>query len=218
MQFTADQVWGAACAAQRINDGYFKEPVYQKDENGYPINFDSPLKQANKILVKKWLRDNDFSQVTAADIAAGETARNHFKSYTLLAIAGKLNDFQQTAMKLASKDSFTGRDMYDFAVISCLPSVAQRDAANNELKKEIFASEQLQGNPGEIVSGEITVLGCRFNQNYNKFKISARLGESFVDFWFSRDLAKDATIRIKGKIKNVRGDKTTQLNFVKIIG
>ena len=216
MEFTADQVWGAACAAQRINDGYFKEPVYQKDENGYPINFDSPLKQANKILVKKWLRDQDFSQVTAADIAAGETARNHFKSYTLLAIAGKLNDFQQTAMKMASKDSFTGRDMYDFAVISCLPSVAMRDAANNELKKEIFASEQLQGNIGDTVVGDITVIKTRFNSDYNKFKINARMGESFVDFWHSQELKGE--LRIKGKIKNIRGDKTTQLNYVKIIG
>lgn len=216
MEFTADQVWGAACAAQRINEGYFKEPMYQKDENGYPINFDAPLKVANKLLVKKWLRDQDFSQVTAADYEAGVIARNHFKSYTLLAIAGKLNDFQQTAMKMAAKDLFTGRDMYDFAVISCLPSVAQRDAANNELKKEIFASEQLQGNIGDTVVGDITVIKTRFNPDYNKFKINARMGESFVDFWHSQELKGE--LRIKGKIKNIRGDKTTQLNYVKITG
>ena len=216
MEFTADQVWGAACAAQRINDGYFKEPVYQKDENGFPINFDSPLKQANKILVKKWLRDQDFSQITAADIAAGEIARNHFKSYTLLAIAGKLNDFQQTALKIATKDQFTGRDMYDFAVISCLPSVAQRDAERNEIKREIYASEQLIGDVGAAVTGDITVINSRFNPNFGKFRIQARMGEAFVDFWHTKELTGE--LRIKAKIKALRGDKTTQLNYVKIIG
>lgn len=216
--FTADQVWGCAAAAQRINDGYYKEPVYQQDEQGFPTNFSSPIKQANKLLVKKWLRDGDFSQVTAADIAAGEIARNHFKSYTLLAIAGRLNDFQQTAMKMAAKDEFTGRDLYDFAVISCLPSVAQRDVEQTELKKEIFASEQLLGSPGDTVMGDITVIKTRYNQEYGKWKVDARMGESFVDFWFSKDLSAGTNLRIKGKIKAQRGNKTTQLNFVKIIG
>jgi hypothetical protein len=44
------------------------------------------------------------------------------------------------------------------------------------------------------------------------------MGESFVDFWFSKELSVGTNLRIKGKIKNVRGDKTTQLNFVKISG
>ncbi len=214
MQFTADQVWACAAAAQRINGGYCK-----MDEWNYNVEPPVQTKTANKILVKNWLRTGDFSLVTAADQEAGIRARDHFKSYTLLAIAGKLNEFQQTALRIATKDEFTGRDLYDFAVISCLPDVAQRDQQRNELRREIYASEQLVGEEGQIVTGDITVTSCRFNQNYNKFRIQGRMGESFVDFWFSRDLAKDATVRIKGKIKRVRsGEKTTQLNFVKVLG
>ncbi len=122
MEFTADQVWGCAAAAQRINGGYFKEPVYDFD-----VDQKNPVTQANKLMVKQWLREGNFAQITEADYAAGRQARDHFKSYTLLMIAGKLNEFQQTAYKIAVKDSFTGRDMYDFAVVSCLPSVATRD-------------------------------------------------------------------------------------------
>ena len=210
MKFTADQVWGCAAAAQRINEGYFKEDQWDTAEAGVKI------KTANKSLVKAWLRDEDYSLVTAADIAAGETARNHFKSYTLLAIAGRLNEFQQTAMKLAAKEEFTGRDIYDFAVISCLPSVAVRDASNSELRREIYTSEQLQGAVGDTVVGDITVLTARFNPDYNKHKITARMGESFVDFWFGKELTGE--LRIKGKIKVQRGNKTTQLNYVKISG
>jgi len=119
-------------------------------------------------------------------------------------------------MRIASKDTFTGRDMYDFAVISCLPSVAERDAARTELNREIYASEQLQGNIGDAIQGEITVVKTRYSQEYGKYKIDARMGESFVDFWHTQELAGE--LRIKGKIKNHRGNKTTQLNYVKIIG
>ena len=156
MKFTADQVWACAAAAQRINEGYFKEPEFAEDRV-------TVLRNANKTMVKGWLRDEDYSQVTAADITAGQTARNHFKSYTFLAIAGRLNEFQTTAMQLAAKEDFTGRDIYDFAVISCLPSVAVRDVSNSELRREIYTSEQLQGTVGDAVVGDITVLTARFN-------------------------------------------------------
>ena len=210
MQFTAETVWACAAAAQRINEGYFKEDQWDSAEAGIKI------KTANKSLVKAWLRDQDYSLVTAADTEEGIRARDHFKSYTFLAIAGRLNDFQETAMKLAAKEEFTGRDIYDFSVISCLPSVAVRDVANSELKREIFTSEQLQGNIGDTVVGDITVITARFNSDYNRYKITARMGESFVDFWFGQEL--EGTIRVKGKIKTQRGNKTTQLNYVKIVG
>ena len=209
MKFTAEQVWACAAAAQRINGDYLKED--QRDHHTGLV-----VKTANKLLVKDWLRTNDYSKVTAADITAGQTARNHFKSYTFLAIAGRLNEFQETAMKLAAKEEFTGRDIYDFSVISCLPSVAVRDAANSELKREIYTSEQLQGVVGDTVVGDITVISARFNPDYAKHKITARMGESFVDFWFGKEL--EGTIRVKGKIKTQRGNKTTQLNYVKIVG
>ena len=211
MQFTAETVWACAAAAQRINDGYYKEDKWE-----YVNDQARKVSDANKVMVKAWLRDQDFSQITAADTAEGIRARDHFKSYTFLAIAGRLNEFQETAMKLAAKEEFTGRDIYDFAVISCLPSVAVRDVANSELKREIYTSEQLQGDVGDTIVGDITVTNSRFNSDYNRYKITARMGESFVDFWFGKEL--EGTIRVKGKIKIQRGDKTTQLNYVKIVG
>mgnify|MGYP006210616871 CR=1 FL=1 len=105
MKFTAEQVWACAAAAQRINGEYLKEDQWENiNDQARKIN------TANKHLVKAWLRDQDYSQVTAADITAGQTARNHFKSYTLLAIAGRLNEFQTTAMQLAAKEELVYLD------------------------------------------------------------------------------------------------------------
>lgn len=208
-QFPADDVWALAAAVDRINGGYFKENVYT----------DAGLdKTANKAVVREHLRTNDFSIVTDDDRVNGTAYRRHFTGYTMLAMAGGLNDFQQQAYKVACTETFTGRNLLEFAIISCLPSIARRDSQRQEIKREVFASEQLAGNVGETVIGDITVMDSRYSQQYEKYRITARMGESVVDFWFGTNMSKDATYRIKAKIKAHRDDKTTQFHYVKKIG
>lgn len=210
MEYTADQVWGLAVRADTLNEGYCKEAVW-----GYSDSGESKIvKTANKMLVKQWLRDN--VQPTEQEAAQGQEYRRFFNGYTMKALMGGLSDFDRQALRIAQMDTFTGRNMLEFAVVSCLPATARREQARTDLKREVIASEQLVGNIGDAIAGEITVVSCRFNPNYNKFRVQARMGEAFVDFWFSRELT--GTAMIQGKIKNVRGDKTTQLNYVKIRG
>jgi hypothetical protein len=207
--FTADQVWGCAVAADRINEGYLKESVYAR-------NLDVIEKQANKLMVKEWLRTNSFGMVTAADIEKGREIRHFFNGFLLKELSGKINDFERQALKIAQMDEFTGRNMLEFAIISCLPAAMIREQSNKELTSEIRNSTQLQGSVGDKIQGDITVVKSYFSNEYNKFRITARLADAFVDFWFSKPLT--GTVSIKAKIKSVRGNNTTQLNFVKVIG
>lgn len=209
--YTADLVWALAAAADRINGGYLKEDVWD-----FHVDQKNPVKRPNKVMIKTWLREGTTGFLSEDDYAAGRSSRDHFKTYTLLAMTGQLNDFQKTAMKIAAKDEFTNRDMYDFAVIGCLPEVARRDQQRTEVKREVYASEQLVGDVGDTVVGDIEVVNSRFSPEYNKHRYTARMGDSFVDFW--HPLPIKGTARIKAKIKAHRGDKTTQLNYVKIIG
>lgn len=213
MQFTADQVWGLAVRADQQNEGYCKEPVYAATAT-HGIDYNTVIKQPNKVLVKRWLTEN--LQPTAAEIELGQKYRAYFNTFTMKVLTGKINDFEATALKISQKDEFTGRDMLDFAVISCLPSVARRDQARTDEKREIYHSEALPGAVGDEVVVDITVIRTRYNPEYSKHKIHARAGESFVDFWYKS--AIEGNLRVKGKIKAQRGDKTTQLNYVKIIG
>jgi hypothetical protein len=209
MEFTADQVWAYAVTADRINGGYVKMDQWSSD--GQCV-----IKENNKAMVKRWLREGYCGEDTEADWETGRRFRAHFNSYTFLALQGKLNDFQHQALRIAQMDRFTGKNMLEFSIISCLPDVARRDQAQNKFKQELYASEPLQGAEGDKISGYFTVESCRFNPNYNKFRIQGRMGESFVDFWFGRELSVGANLPIKGKIKRARGDKTTQLNYVKV--
>jgi hypothetical protein len=206
--FTADHVWGLAVAADRMNGGYVKADVYAE-------NLDVVQKQANKAMVKSWLR-NGQNPATAADVERGREVRNYFNGYLLKQISGKINDFEQTALRIAQMDEFTNRNMLEFSVVSCLPSVMLRDQSRKELKSAISSSVQLAGEVGDKITGEIEVFKCDYQQMYDKFIIQARMGDSYVSFWFSSSI--DGAVTIRAKIKEQRGDNTTALNFVKIIG
>ena len=210
--FTADQVWGLAVAADRINEGYFKEPVWNTPEDGTPPKV---IKDANKLLVKQWLRTNNFTAATEADIEKGREIRNYFNGFLLKQISGKINEFEQQALRIAQMDEFTGKNMLEFAIVSCLPGVMLRDQIRNELAREVRASTQLQGQVGDKIQGEIEVVKCYYSQEYNKYRITAKLVDSFVDFWYNSNLEAGQKLTIKAKIKSVRSDNTTQLNFVK---
>jgi hypothetical protein len=211
--FTSEQVWGAVMAAHRINDGYVKDTEWDYDVQPAKVK-----REANKLMVKGWIRANDLSKVTAEDIEKGMAVRSHFNSYMFLAIAGKLNDFQQQAYKIAQMTEFTDRQGFELAIASCLPSVYERDRAKKEFMEQLRNSTQLTGSVGDRVEGEVIVLDTRYNVNFNKWKISAKMVDSYVDFWYNKTIAKGTVLRIKGKIKAMRADNTTQLNYVKEVG
>ena len=211
--FTADQVWGLAVAADRINGGYFKEDVYVLEND-----CQKRVTQANKLMVKQWLREGAFTEATAEDVEKGRAVRNYFNGFLLKQISGKINDFEQQALRIAQMDEFTGKNMLEFAIISCLPSTQRRDVDKNVLAAEVRNSTQLTGEVGDKIQGEIEIVKSYYSQEYNKFRITAKLVDSFVDFWYNTNMDTGSKVSIKAKIKSVRGDNTTQLNFVKRIG
>jgi hypothetical protein len=208
--FTADQVWGLAVAADRINGGYFKEDVYVLENE-----CQKRVTQANKLMVKQWLREGAFTEATQADVEKGREVRSYFNGFLLKQISGKINDFEQQALRIAQMDEFTGKNMLEFAIVSCLPGVMLRDQIRNELAREVRASTQLQGAVGDKIQGEIEVVKCYYSKDYDKFRVTAKLVDSFVDFWYNSNLEAGQKLTIKAKIKSVRSDNTTQLNFVK---
>lgn len=210
MNFSADHVWALAIIADRMNGGYEKHDVgHYNDKDKWIVT-----KTANKVLVKGWLR-NGGMEPTEQDIAQGQECRNYFKGFLMKQLAGRLNDFEAQALRIAQKDEFSGRDMLEFAIVSCLPASQRRDQARQDIAREIYGSTQLQGAVGDKIEGEIEIVKCHYSDMYNKYRVQGRLGDAFVDFWFGKECQVGDRMTIKGKIKRVRDDKTTQLNYVK---
>jgi len=73
ISYSADTVWAAACAAQRVNGSYIKP--------GLSFGFDAKL--ANRKLIDNILAGNEFAvEVTDADRAAAIDVRKFFQAYT----------------------------------------------------------------------------------------------------------------------------------------
>ena len=139
MIYSADQVWGLAVRADTINGGYCKEPVWDRLDNGeYGI-----VKVANKQLVKQWLIENQ--QPNDVEIARGREIRHFFNGFLLKEISGKINDFESQALRMAQIDEFNGRNLFEFSVISCLPSVMVREESRKDLAQALRNSTQLTG-------------------------------------------------------------------------
>ena len=211
--FTADQVWGLAVAADRINGGYFKEDVYVMENQCH-----KRVTQANKLMLKEWLRNGATTEATEADVERGREVRHFFNGFLLKELSGKINDFERQALKIAQMEEFTSKNLLEFAIVSCLPAAMLREQSRKELDSDIRSSTQLTGNVGDRIEGDIEVVKCYFSQEYSKFRITAKLVDSFVDFWYNTSMKTGDVVKIKAKIKSIRSNNTTQLNYVKKIG
>lgn len=206
--FTAEQVWGAAVAAHRINDGYYKTEVYNTETKTVDT-------RANKQMVKAWLLGTEANPTTEADIIEGQMIRQHFHRYLMLQLSGRIKPFQQSALQAASKDEFTGKDSMEISLISCLPYIRLKDLMQKSLMDQISDSEQITGEVGTTVQGTAKIIKTWYSVEYGKYRITATMNGGFIDFWFGAGLEVGSEHSIKGKIKAVRDDKTTQLNYVK---
>ncbi len=212
MKYQAEDVWSLAVAIDRVNGGYYKNEVYSPSDDGPVLT-----KDKNKAIMKRFLAVEDYAIVTEEDRSLANEIRNYFKSYLLKEISGTINDFEKEVLRIAEYEEFSNRDLLQFAIISCLPSTYRRDQDKLTFKKELLDSEPIKGEVGDQIAGDLIIVKCFYKENYNRFKIIGRFGESFVDFWFKEELKEGSTVKIKGKIKAHREDNSTQLNYVKII-
>ena len=197
-----------AVAADRVNGGYIKQAEYGDDHK-------TVTRKANKYMVMDHIKGNEMLDVTDADRKAADTMLTHFRGYMMLQLAGKLNDFQQTVFNVISKDEISIKNQYECSIVGCLPKVYRTDLQRKELDAMKRVSTPIEANN---FHGEIIVEACRYSVYYDKFRITARTENKILDFWYRESLETGMPYMIKGKVKARRGDGTTQLNYVKIIG
>jgi hypothetical protein len=202
--YAADDVWAAACAAQRINGSYVKVAVI--DEQNLKTN----RKIVEELLV-------DTTKITQEDREQGDIIRRYFKAVTFKLIEGKtISEFMRQAMTIADKETITST--YDLATIISLPAsyvkANKRDSIDNRIK---WARGGYVGVVGEKVELKIEILKMLWSNNWNTWYVTGITEEDQVVF-FSYKKQKEIgdTMRITGKVKSQR-ETSTQLSHVKEI-
>lgn len=204
LNFNADDVWAAACAAQRINGSYVK--VVPADQKG----------DTNRQIVDMFLGQPDLIQQCDRDLA--QKVRTYYKAFTFKILKGiKLNDFDNTAMTIANRDVIESN--YDLAVICSLPSCYERGVKRDTVNQRLeFANGGTIGVPGNKIRIEgAEVIKCNYSQQYNTFFVSCVTKEDQVVFFALRkDVPIGQIVNIDGTVKAHRDSNTTQLNRAKV--
>jgi hypothetical protein len=207
LDFNANDVWGAAVAAQRINGKYVKLSVLSSDPG---VNCQSNRQIVNSLLTDPWM-------ITGEDYEQGKKVRAFYQAYTFKILQGKqLSEFDNAAMVIANRDIITSE--YDVAVISSLPSCYERGVKRQTVDQRInFAQGGFIGQVGNKVSTVVEVLRSTFSHTYNvNFITGINSDDQVVFFAYKSELEVGKMYDIYGTVKAYR-DNTTQLNRVKVI-
>ena len=203
LNLNADDVWAAACMAQRLNQGYIK------------VSEDAPAGQTNRNLVTQYLADT--SKITDEDREQGKLVRKFYQGYTFKILKGiKLSEFDNTAMLLSNRDTIDTN--YDVAVITSLPSGYERGMKRQTVDQRIaFAKGGLIGRVGEKMSPTVEVLKSFYSQQWNTNYITGITSDDQVLFFaFKQPLEVGKMYDLYGTVKAHR-DNVTQLNRVKVL-
>lgn len=210
---SAEQVWGAAAYADRVNGGeYRKEPEYRVLADGRIS--DEVVRQANKIHM--WNAITDTSRITPADMETGRLALDYVrKSLVMKGLRGNLSDFDQALSHVVEMEQFlTGADRYEIALVTSQIR-AWREGTRMEAVLEDVDRTPVAA-VGERVQLDVTVVKAVYSTNYNVYFITAKTDHNKMVFFSYRDkLPVGERREIKGSVKAHRAD-ATQLNRVRI--
>lgn len=203
LNFNADDVWGAAVMAQRINGSYIKAIAPGVEQ------------QTNRQIIEGLLADPFI--ITDEDRDEGKKVRAFYQAYTFKILQGKqLSEFDNTAMLISNRDVITSN--YDVAVIASLPSCYERGVKRQSVDQRVtFAKGGFISAVGNKVSVTIEVLKSIYSQKWATTYITGITSEDQVVFFaFKEALEVGKMFDIYGTVKSHR-DNTTQLNRVKVI-
>jgi hypothetical protein len=208
VNYNADDVWSAACAAQRINGSYIKLSIVSESDP-------ATTKLSNRMVVEQLLADPFI--ITDEDREQGKKVRAFYQALTFKILQGKqLSDFDNTAMLIANREVITGN--YDVAVIASLPSCYERGVERQTTEQRVnFATGGFIGKVSDKVKLEIEVIKCTYSHSYNVFFVTGiTVQDQPVFFSYKEKVPSGDTMNIVGTVKAHR-DNITQLNRVKVI-
>jgi hypothetical protein len=208
---TADQIWTFAATADRINGGYFKED--QRSSDGQCV-----IREANKAMIRRWLRESYCGEDTAADRDMGAAARAWHRGRLLMtALKRPLTEFENTLNRAAGLDEFALEvNQLEIAIIA---SQIQSYRSGVAEEQKMWGTDISPLAPvGTKVLTTVEVIKSVYSQNYNTNYIRAITVEDRKVVMFNHREKFDAgvVLAIKGTVKAHRED-CTQLNRVKVL-
>lgn len=215
-RYSADTVWAAAAAAQRVNAGYYKESRYEWDQAN---NINRLVLSRNRDVMAEFLANPE--RLLPEDLAEGQRVRSFLQQdLTFRAVKGKLTEFDSAVSRCVAVDTEFDSHVhkYELAVVASLPASAERSRQRQDSDSRVaFARGGMIGKVGDKVLAQVEVLSAVYSQNYNCWFIKGITDQDQPVFFSYRERHDAGTwLSIQGTVKAHR-DNLTQLNRVKVL-
>jgi hypothetical protein len=209
---TAEQVWAFAVTADRINDGqYVKED--QRSTDGQCV-----IREANKHMLRRWLREDYCGEDTAEDREQGLAARAWHRGQLLMtALKRPLSGFEETLNRVVGLDEFALEiNQLEIAIVASQIRTYRTGVAH---EKRMWGTDTSpMAAVGTKVECQVEVVKSVYGQNYNTNYIRAVTVDTrkVVMFTYREGMDPGTVLTIQGTVKAHRED-CTQLNRVKVL-
>jgi hypothetical protein len=203
---TADQVWAAACAAYRVNGGYFKQP--EVTDQG------AITRPTNRELVRQYLAEP--GAVTARDIEQGRKCRQDLvNAATMSALKNQATEWTQLTAQMAALDVITTD--YQVSVITAMPKSHSQTLARETVDGRLaYCETEPVGPVNHRVDIRGEVVRSNYSTQYNTHYVTVITEDNRQVFFAYRErIDPGSSIRICGRVKR-HADRATQLSRVKI--
>ena len=200
LNFTADQVWAAACAAYRVNGGYFKQAEFTKP--------------ANRDLVRQYLAEP--GSVTADDVEQGRRCRQELvNAATMSALKNQASEWTLLTAQMADLDVITTD--YEVSVITAMPKSHAQNLTRETVDSRLaYCETEPVGRVNDVVTVQGEVVRSNYSAKWNTFYVTMITDTNHQVFFAYREgLESGQLIRIRGRVKR-HADRATQLSRVKL--
>ena len=208
LNYTADQVWAAACAAYRVNGGYLKHP--EVNDQGVIT------RHTNRDLVRRYLLDAGEHYVTAADRRQGTKCRlDLLKQATMSALRNRATEWDLLTAEMAGLGTITTD--YEVSVITAMPKSHAQNLTRETVDGRLAYCDSTPVGPvNHRVDIEGEVVRSNYSSQYNTHYVTVITQDNRQVFFAYRErIEPGANIRICGRVKR-HADRATQLSRVKI--
>ena len=206
LDLTADQVWAAACAAYRVNGGYFKQP--QVTDQGVIT------RPTNRELVRLYLAEPD--SVTADDVEQGRKCRQDLvNAATMSALRNQTTEWTLLTAKMADLDIITTE--YEVSVITAMPKSHNQTLTRETVDGRLAYCEiEPVGTDNQMVTVQGEVVRSNYSVKWNTFYVTMITDTNHQVFFAYREgLESGKLVKLRGRVKR-HADRATQLSRVKI--
>lgn len=224
--YPTQRVLELACAAQRVNKEYTKEPVSIYDKEGKFLF----VKHSNKSLIRWALGIDRYSGVEKefspqdifiedCDKVQAEDIRKHFRKLMFSAIKGD-NDFQTEVNLILNTEEIPANKI---GYVASLPWVWFKDVARKRVDIALKSAEEgFIGNEGSwITDKDAEILKCERSKNFDAFNILAIIDNKIASWMGSKSVNIGPGVIVKAKIKQhgenwLTKKNETRLHYVKV--